>query len=126
LHEAGQPAVARAELQTALRLADETGNLYQLAGAHRDLADRHESAGQYEQARCHWQQALDLYTQLSAPEADQVRSRLTGAALLVHEDGDEERRGVEEEVGEDRPAELAVLLEGASQEVPERQRQHDP
>ena len=30
------------------------------------------------QARLHWQQALHLYTQLGAPEADQVRSQLSG------------------------------------------------
>ena len=29
------------------------------------------------QARHHWQQALTLYTQLGAPEADQVRSELS-------------------------------------------------
>jgi DNA-binding SARP family transcriptional activator/tetratricopeptide (TPR) repeat protein len=78
LHGAGEPAVARAELETALRLAAETGNAYEQASAHRDLAESHHSAGDDEQARGHWQQALDLYTQLDAPEAQQVRSRLSG------------------------------------------------
>jgi tetratricopeptide (TPR) repeat protein/DNA-binding XRE family transcriptional regulator len=77
LHGVGQPVAARAELAAALRLAAETGNAYQQASAHRDLADSHHSAGHDEQARHHWQQALDLYTQLGAPEADQVRSRLS-------------------------------------------------
>jgi DNA-binding SARP family transcriptional activator len=76
LHGAGQPDAARAELATALRLAADTGNTYHQATAHRDLADSHHSVGQDEQARHHWQQALALYTQLGAPEADQVRSRL--------------------------------------------------
>jgi DNA-binding SARP family transcriptional activator len=77
LHGAGQPADARAGLQTALRLAAETGNTHEQANAHRDLAESHHCAGQNEQARHHWQQALDLYTQLGAPEADQIRSRLS-------------------------------------------------
>jgi DNA-binding SARP family transcriptional activator/tetratricopeptide (TPR) repeat protein len=77
LHGAARPAAACAELETALRLAAETGNTYQQARAHRDLAQSHHCAGQDEQARSHWRQALDLYTQLGAPEADQVRSRLS-------------------------------------------------
>jgi membrane protein required for beta-lactamase induction len=32
--------------------------------------------GEGEQARRHWERALTLYTQLGAPEADQVRSQL--------------------------------------------------
>ncbi len=74
LHGTDQPTAARAELTAALRLAAETGNNYQQASAHRDLADSHDRAGEREQARHHWQQALTLYTELGAPEADQLRS----------------------------------------------------
>jgi tetratricopeptide (TPR) repeat protein/transcriptional regulator with XRE-family HTH domain len=74
----GQPAAARAELETALRLASKTGNTYEQANTHRDLAESHHCAGDDEQARQHWLQALDLYTQLGAPEADRVRTRLGG------------------------------------------------
>jgi tetratricopeptide (TPR) repeat protein len=77
MHGTGQPAAARAELETALQLAADTGNTYQQASAHRDLAESHRRAGQDQQARHHWQHALDLYTQLEAPEADQVRTRLS-------------------------------------------------
>jgi tetratricopeptide (TPR) repeat protein/transcriptional regulator with XRE-family HTH domain len=77
LHGAGQLAAARAELAAALRLATETGHTYEQASAHADLAESHHSAGQDDQARQHWQQALTLYTQLGAPEADQVRVRLS-------------------------------------------------
>jgi tetratricopeptide (TPR) repeat protein/DNA-binding XRE family transcriptional regulator len=77
LHRAGQPAAACAQLETAIQLAAETGNAYQQASAHRDLAESHHSGGQHEQARHHWQQALTLYTQLGAPEADQAQSRLS-------------------------------------------------
>jgi len=80
LHAAGQPAAARTELTAALRLAAETGNTYQQASTHRDLAESHHRAGQDEQARHHWQQALTLYTQLGAPEADQMRGQLSAAS----------------------------------------------
>jgi DNA-binding SARP family transcriptional activator/tetratricopeptide (TPR) repeat protein len=76
LDGAGQPAAARAELQTALRLAAESGDTYQQASAHSDLADSHHCAGQDDQARYHWEHALSLYTQLGAPEAEQIRPRL--------------------------------------------------
>jgi tetratricopeptide (TPR) repeat protein len=76
LHASGQPAAARAELETALLLAAETGNTYQQASAHRDLANSSQCAGEKDQARLHWQQALDLYTQAGAPEAEELRSHL--------------------------------------------------
>jgi DNA-binding SARP family transcriptional activator len=76
LHGDGQPAAARTELTAALRLAAETGNIYLQASAHRDLAESHHGTGEDEQARHHWQQALTMYSQLGAPEAGQVQSRL--------------------------------------------------
>jgi hypothetical protein len=36
------------------------------------------------QARHHWPQALTLYTELGAPEADQVRAQLAAAADAEH------------------------------------------
>jgi tetratricopeptide (TPR) repeat protein len=79
----GQHAAARSELAIALGLAAETGNTYQQASAHRDLAESHHAAGEDEQACRHWQQALALYTQLGAPEADEVGSRLSTIATHV-------------------------------------------
>jgi DNA-binding SARP family transcriptional activator len=76
LHGGGQPADARAQLAEAIRLSGETGNTYHQASAHRELAESHHSSGQHEQARYHWQQALVLYTELGAPEADEVRAQL--------------------------------------------------
>jgi tetratricopeptide (TPR) repeat protein/transcriptional regulator with XRE-family HTH domain len=76
LHAAGQPAAARAELTAALRLAAATGNTYHQASACCDLAESHHSDDEGEQARQYWELALTLYSQLGAPEADQVRSRL--------------------------------------------------
>jgi tetratricopeptide (TPR) repeat protein len=78
LHGAGEPAAARTDLETALRLAVETCNPYEQASAHRDLAESHHHAGNDAHALHHWQQALALYTQLDAPEVEQLRSRLAG------------------------------------------------
>jgi tetratricopeptide (TPR) repeat protein/transcriptional regulator with XRE-family HTH domain len=80
LQGAGQPDAARAELTSALRLAAETGNTYQQASAHRDLAESHRAAGQDRQACYHWQQALTLFSQLGASEADDVREQLAVAS----------------------------------------------
>jgi len=79
LHGAGQHGAARAELTAALGLAAETGNTYQLASTHRDLAESYSSAAEDEQARYHWQQALALFTELGAPQAEEVRARITTA-----------------------------------------------
>jgi DNA-binding SARP family transcriptional activator/Tfp pilus assembly protein PilF len=86
----GQPTAARAELAAALRLAAETGDTYEQASVHCDLAESHNSAGEDGPARHHWQQALALYPELAAPEADEVRDRL--AALGAGESIDEMRR----------------------------------
>ena len=83
LDGSGQPAAASAELVNAVRLAAETGNTYEQASAHRELAEIRSSAGDEKSARCHWQQALTLYTQLGAAEAGQVRSRLTSIGDLT-------------------------------------------
>jgi hypothetical protein len=72
-------ADARTESAAALRLAAETGNTYQRASAHRELGDSHQADSHQEQARHHWDQALDLYTQLGALEVDEVRSRLNAS-----------------------------------------------
>jgi tetratricopeptide (TPR) repeat protein/transcriptional regulator with XRE-family HTH domain len=77
MHGVGQPATALAELETALQVAAEVGNTYQQASVHRDLGESYRRAGRDDQASHHWQQALTLYTHLGAPEADQVRSRLS-------------------------------------------------
>ena len=69
----GKPARSTVRYRALRRLA---AALYR-AGAHCDLADIHHQADQEEQARYHWQQALDLYTRLGAHEAHQVQPRLS-------------------------------------------------
>jgi tetratricopeptide (TPR) repeat protein len=78
-HEAGQQPSACAELEAALRLAADTGNTHQQASTHADLAESHHRDGQHAQARHHWQQALALFTELGAPEATDIRTRLSTA-----------------------------------------------
>jgi DNA-binding SARP family transcriptional activator/tetratricopeptide (TPR) repeat protein len=67
-----QPARARARHVLALDLAIQVGETYQQAGAHRGLAHAHAADGNYQAARRHWRDALDLYTQLDVPEAHAV------------------------------------------------------
>ena len=75
----GQPGQACAQHAAALGLAIADGDKYQQARAHHGLARACQAAGDPGQARHHWQQALALYTDLGAPEADQVRAQLAAA-----------------------------------------------
>jgi len=78
LHAAGRSAEARSWLEQALLAAAESGNTYQEAGTHEELAQLLQAV-EGDQARQHWELALDLYTRLGAPEAGLVRARLAGA-----------------------------------------------
>lgn len=73
----GQPALARARHAAALELASQIGGKYQQARAHSGLARAWQAVGALDEARRHWHQALSRYTELGAPEADQVRAHLT-------------------------------------------------
>jgi DNA-binding SARP family transcriptional activator/uncharacterized protein HemY len=73
----GDPGQAIVHHAGALELADHSGDMYWQARAHEGLARAQHAAQNLEQARHHWQQALILYTEMGAPEADQVRGQLT-------------------------------------------------
>jgi DNA-binding SARP family transcriptional activator/tetratricopeptide (TPR) repeat protein len=75
---AGRPAQARAEHATALMLAAQIGDRKEQSRAHHGLALACEAAGEHGQARHHWEEALTRYTDLGAPEVDEVRARLAG------------------------------------------------
>jgi tetratricopeptide (TPR) repeat protein/transcriptional regulator with XRE-family HTH domain len=75
-----QPGQASAQHVIALDLAGQTGDWFEQARAHSGLAQSHDAVGDAGQAFHHWQQALRIYTGLSAPEADQIRARLAHAA----------------------------------------------
>ena len=58
---------------------------HEQARAHNGLGRAHHATGDPGQARSHWHAALDLYTELGAPEANHVKAQLGTAD--VH-DGD--------------------------------------
>ncbi len=75
----GGPGQARTQHATALGLASQTDDQDQQARAHNGLGHCYNAAGDPGQARRHWRKALTMYTNLGAPEADQVRAQLTRA-----------------------------------------------
>jgi tetratricopeptide (TPR) repeat protein/DNA-binding SARP family transcriptional activator len=75
----GEPGKARIQHATALSLAGDIGDKHERARACDGLGHACRILGDAGQARHHWQQALLLYTELGAPEADQVRAQLAAA-----------------------------------------------
>ena len=72
----GDHEQARIHFAAALALASHTGDKYWQACAFDGLARSHHAAGDLARARRRWHQALTLYTEMDAPEADQVRAQL--------------------------------------------------
>jgi DNA-binding SARP family transcriptional activator/tetratricopeptide (TPR) repeat protein len=76
LRAANRAAEALIAHQEALTMADTSGERYEQARAHDGLAHAHHGLGNLDQARRHWRQALNIFTDLGTPEAEQIRSRL--------------------------------------------------
>jgi DNA-binding SARP family transcriptional activator/Tfp pilus assembly protein PilF len=74
---------ARIHHTGALALASDTGHKREMARAHAGLAHAHHAGRDLDQARYHWQRALVLYTEMSSPEAEQVRDRLAGTGEVL-------------------------------------------
>ncbi|MCX5192902.1 tetratricopeptide repeat protein [Streptomyces sp. NBC_00249] len=74
----GDLARAAAEHDSALTLAREFSYRPEQARAHDGLAHVHRDLGRIDLAHDHARQALDLYTALAVPEADEIRAFLTG------------------------------------------------
>ena len=74
-----EPGSAWDRHTSALALADQIGDKNERARAHDGLGRAAQASGDAERARRHWRRALSLYTELGAPEADQVRARLEPA-----------------------------------------------
>ncbi|MBV9448816.1 MAG: tetratricopeptide repeat protein [Streptosporangiaceae bacterium] len=72
----GQPGQAGTRHAAALDLASRSGHPPEEARAHDGLGHAYHAAGDDEQAREHWRQAIAIYTELSLPEAEQVRTQL--------------------------------------------------
>jgi len=73
---AGQSAEVRTQLGFALDLATRVGNKYEQARAHHGLARGHQAAGEPVLAHRCLRQALAIFTELGAPEADQITAAL--------------------------------------------------
>jgi tetratricopeptide (TPR) repeat protein len=76
----GRPADAAALHGAALDLTSRAGYPDLRARAHNGLGHACHATGDLRQARQHWQEALALYTELGAPEADQVSAHLAAAS----------------------------------------------
>ncbi|MEB3371692.1 AfsR/SARP family transcriptional regulator [Saccharopolyspora mangrovi] len=61
----------------ALGVANSGSSHYVRARAHAGLGDLHESAGRHESAVRHWETAVRIYEALDAPEAADLRRRLS-------------------------------------------------
>ena len=72
----GQADRARAQHRAALGLAARVGDKYEQARGQSGLARGYHAVGDVGRARHHWGHALDLYTSLGVPEADEVRAQL--------------------------------------------------
>ncbi|WP_407840727.1 tetratricopeptide repeat protein [Streptomyces sp. DSM 116496] len=72
----GDLAQAVAEHDNALTVAREFSYRPELARAHGGLAHVHRDLGRIDLAHDHARQALDLYTALAVPEADEIRTFL--------------------------------------------------
>jgi DNA-binding SARP family transcriptional activator/tetratricopeptide (TPR) repeat protein len=72
----GRPRDAAIQYTTALGLA---ADKYEQARAYHGLGHTCQASGDPVQARQHWQQALALYSELGAPEAEHIRAQLAAA-----------------------------------------------
>ena len=78
-----RPSDAHTQHAAALALASQVGDKCEQARAHHGLASAYQTDRDSGQARLHWQQALTLYTELGAPEADQARAQLAETDTLL-------------------------------------------
>ncbi|MFJ3161368.1 AfsR/SARP family transcriptional regulator [Streptomyces kanasensis] len=76
---------AAAEHDSALALARESGYRPEQARAHDGLAHVQRDLGRFDLARDHARRALDLYTALAVPEADEIHAFLTGLPPTANE-----------------------------------------
>jgi hypothetical protein len=62
----------------AVDLYDEIGHRWGYAETLGHLGDAHQAAGDLAPARAAWDEALALLDELSHPDADQIRAKLSG------------------------------------------------
>ncbi|MCL2581519.1 MAG: tetratricopeptide repeat protein [Streptosporangiales bacterium] len=74
----GRPQEAEVPLGAAVEIAKSIGATYDQARAHVQVANLAAALGQRSRSCGHLEQALALYTEVGAPQADEVRARLAG------------------------------------------------
>jgi len=93
LFHAGDLDKAREHHAAALRLASAAEAPREQARAHSGLARTCQADGDPVRAQHHWQEALTRYTAIGAPEASEIRTRLT----QTRDDADDSQKPIEEE-----------------------------
>jgi tetratricopeptide (TPR) repeat protein/DNA-binding XRE family transcriptional regulator len=78
----GRLADARDQHAAALSLASRAGEKYEQARAHEGLAGVYAASGTQSRARRHWREALIRYTEVGAPQAEQIRAKLEAPGLI--------------------------------------------
>ena len=81
-HTSGHPQTALSYLHQALELATDLGQPADQPRAHDGLAQAHQALHQYDQARRHWQQALDILAGLGIDHTYDPET--TAPAIQVH------------------------------------------
>lgn len=66
--------------EEALTIAQQIGDRHEQAQAHEGFANAHQALGNTTEARKSWELALEIYVDLGAPEAEQIRRRLADLA----------------------------------------------
>jgi tetratricopeptide (TPR) repeat protein len=85
-HAIGDATQVLAHHQAALGIAHELAQHRDEARAHDGIADAHAALGNLDLARHRWEQALAIFTDLEAPEADRLRAALgAGSKSPPHE-----------------------------------------
>jgi tetratricopeptide (TPR) repeat protein len=72
----GQPRRSLAPHREARSIAADVGDRYQEARSEAGLAVAYEGMAAIRDARTHWNKALELFTDLNTPEADEIQGRL--------------------------------------------------
>lgn len=78
---AGHVDMARRAYSDVLQLAGQIREPQLQARANDGLGRAHHAAGDHVRARQYWQESLTFYSELGAPEADQVRARLASTPI---------------------------------------------
>jgi tetratricopeptide (TPR) repeat protein len=81
-HATGRHELALIRHQQALRYAVDLAQPADQARAHDGLADAYHALNQHDQARRHWQHALDILTSLGADHTDEIGTSIP--AIRAH------------------------------------------